>query len=206
VKEPLVFSSARTDGNFAKWRQCRWNCSAANMSMCCNNEEDTARSRRTFGRHHSILPVDVDDRQFSTWIYTHPGHSRDERKADGCGSSQFSGTVQWRGWSIFARRCGSGAALFHSPFYTLSMGSPTWGAAVVLKAKRSAEALRIIDRRWRMVGRAPLPELFARRGYGLIFREDAAAFDAGDWEGLKRLPVNSLMQRSTLTDEKKTGC
>ena len=75
---------------------------------------------------------------FQHWIYTHPNHSRDERKSTWLALlDRFGGVVDWRGWeasreSLWQRQ----GHIFHAPFYYVEYGIAQLGALQLwMKAK-----------------------------------------------------------------------
>lgn len=116
---------------------------------------------------------------FQHWIYTHPGHSREERK------------MHWRG---LVERFGSGADhsgfedardyrwhaqlhIFEVPFYYIEYGIAQLGAFQIwsLARKNPAEALRNYKHGLSLGGSRPLPKLYQAAGIKLDFSSEMIA-------------------------------
>lgn len=113
----------------------------------------------------NILPWIVTVDAFQHWIYTHPGHTRDERRAAWLVvMKRFSGTVDWSGHDQ-AQACRWHAQLhiFLYPFYYIEYGIAQLGALQVWANSRrdKAAALASYKQALQLGGSRPLPELFA---------------------------------------------
>lgn len=105
---------------------------------------------------------------FQHWIYTHPGHTREERtRAWLALMDRFGGDVDWSGCekaraNLWHRQL----HLFLHPFYYVEYGIAQLGALQVwANSKRDqAQALRDYQRALALGGSRPLPELFAAAG------------------------------------------
>lgn len=105
---------------------------------------------------------------FQHWIYTHPGHTREERaRAWLALMDRFGGDVDWSGCekaraNLWHRQL----HLFLHPFYYVEYGIAQLGALQVwANSKRDkAQALREYQRALALGGSRPLPELFAAAG------------------------------------------
>jgi oligoendopeptidase F len=112
---------------------------------------------------------------FQHWIYTHQGHTREQRRAAWLALlERFGGDVDWTGYED-AR-----AYLWHRqlhfyvvPFYYIEYGIAQLGALQVWANYRRdpAQALTAYQRALALGGSRPLPELFAAAG--CRFRFDA---------------------------------
>jgi oligoendopeptidase F len=105
---------------------------------------------------------------FQHWLYTHPGHSRDQRKAAWLAlMDRFGGDVDWsgyedaRGW-LWHRQL----HIFLHPFYYVEYAIAQLGALQVWANSRrdKGEALRAYQRGLALGGSRPLPELFEAAG------------------------------------------
>jgi oligoendopeptidase F len=140
------------------------------------DDADAARARVT--HLESILRVfpwiaTID--QFQHWLYTHPGHSRDQRTAAWLDLRRRFGTgeVDWTGLDAeLEAEWHRQLHLFHHPFYYIEYGIAQLGALKVwANARRDpADALDRYRAALRLGGTRSLPELFDAAG---------VAFDLG---------------------------
>jgi oligoendopeptidase F len=113
---------------------------------------------------------------FQHWIYAHPGHTRDERRAAWMSlMNRFDGEVDWSGFeearaNLWHRQL----HIFLYPFYYIEYAIAQLGALQVwANSKRDkAQALRQYQEGLALGGSRPLPELFAAAGCRFAF--DAA--------------------------------
>ena len=113
--------------------------------------------------------------QFQHWIYTHPGHSRQERQNKWLKlMDRFAPDVDWSGHeparqSLWHRQL----HLFHAPFYYVEYGIAQLGALQLwMKAKEDPKrALANYRSALALGGSRPLPELFAAAGINFDFTE-----------------------------------
>jgi len=153
-------------------------CEVASMSMELLGNEfveefyaapDANRARRTHlegivGILAWIATVDA----FQHWIYTHPGHSRDERATAWLAlMDRFGGEVDWSGYdearaNLWHRQL----HIFIHPFYYIEYGIAQLGALQVwANSKRDkAKALHDYKHALALGGSRPLPELFSAAG------------------------------------------
>jgi oligoendopeptidase F len=160
-------------------------CEVASMSMellgsehfnVFYNEADTLRAKRKLieGIIYFFPWMAVID-SFQHWIYTHPGHTRDQRKSHWLTlMDRFSGTVDWTGWkdvreSLWQRQ----GHLFHAPFYYVEYGIAQLGALQLwMKAKGNPrQALAHYRSALSLGGTRPLPQLFAAAGIVFDFSQ-----------------------------------
>jgi oligoendopeptidase F len=160
-------------------------CEVASMSMellgsehfgVFYNEADTARAKRKLieGIIYFFPWMAIID-SFQHWIYTHPTHSREERKAHWLSLlDRFGGVVDWSGWesvrqSLWQRQ----GHLFHAPFYYVEYGIAQLGALQLwMKAKEDPKkALANYRAALALGGTRPLPELFAAAGIVFDFSQ-----------------------------------
>ena len=110
---------------------------------------------------------------FQHWIYTHPGHTRAERKAAYLKlMDRFGGDVDFRGFGeVRVHSWHRQLHIFLYPFYYVEYGIAQLGALQVWansKANRS-KALGDYKKSLTLGGSRPLPELFAAAGSKLDF-------------------------------------
>jgi len=133
------------------------------------SEADARRARRVHLEGIvNVFPWIATVDAFQHWIYTHPGHSRDERSAAWLRlMDRFGGEVDWSG--IEAPR----ASLWHKqlhiflyPFYYVEYGIAQMGALQVWAnaTVNPSQALADYKAGLSLGGARPLPELFARAG------------------------------------------
>jgi oligoendopeptidase F len=144
------------------------------------SDAEASRARRT--HLESILSIlawiaTVD--AFQHWIYTHEGHSRDERAAAWTElMRRFGGEVDWRGQEralnfLWHRQL----HIFLYPFYYIEYGIAQLGALQVWAAskKNKVAALANYKKGLTLGGSRPLPELFAGTGCRFDFSREAVA-------------------------------
>jgi oligoendopeptidase F len=153
-------------------------CEVASMSMeLLGNEfieefysgDDSRRARRVhlegvIGVFTWIATVDA----FQHWIYTHPNHSReDRRKAWLALMDRFGGDVDWSGFenaraSLWHRQL----HIFIHPFYYIEYGIAQLGALQIWANSKQdkAKALNDYKKSLALGGSRPLPELFSAAG------------------------------------------
>ncbi len=105
---------------------------------------------------------------FQHWIYSHPGHTRAERKAAWLAlMDRFGGDVDWSGYEAArANLWHRQLHIFLYPFYYVEYGIAQLGALQVWANSHvnRANALRDYQRALALGGSRPLPELFAAAG------------------------------------------
>ena len=160
-------------------------CEVASMSMellgsehfgVFYNKDDTARAKRKLieGIIYFFPWMAIVD-SFQHWIYTHPTHSRQERKSQWLALlDRFSGVVDWKGWesvreSLWQRQ----GHLFHAPFYYIEYGIAQLGALQLwMKAKEDPrQALSNYRSALALGGTRPLPQLFSAAGIVFDFSQ-----------------------------------
>jgi oligoendopeptidase F len=105
---------------------------------------------------------------FQHWIYTHPDHTRAERRAAWIDlMNRFGGDVDWSGWeearaSIWHRQL----HIFLYPFYYVEYGIAQLGALQVWanSKKDKVKALKDYKKALKLGGSRPLPKLFSAAG------------------------------------------
>jgi oligoendopeptidase F len=150
--------------------------------------EDAERSRR---RHLegivNILPWIATIDAFQQWIYTHPGHTAQEREEYWLKlQRRFGGIESWKGYEE-ARRSGwqRQLHLYLYPFYYIEYGIAQLGAlGVWLQSRSDARgAVQAYRRALALGGSRPLPELFQSAGLSFDFGDQAVGRAA---EGLRQ--------------------
>jgi oligoendopeptidase F len=124
---------------------------------------------------------------FQHWVYSHPGHSRHERRAAWLGlMDRFAGDVHWGGHeearaSLWHRQL----HLFLHPFYYIEYGIAQLGALQLWANSRRdrPRTLAAYKAALALGGARPLPNLFAAAGCCFDFSRQAVA------------PVASLLRR-----------
>jgi oligoendopeptidase F len=160
-------------------------CEVASMSMeLLGNEfldafygpDDCRRARRDHLQGIvEVFPWIAAVDAFQHWIYTHPGHTRAERKAAWLNlMDRFGGDVDWSGYEE-ARGCWWHRQLhiFIHPFYYVEYGIAQLGALQVWANSKQdkARALHEYQVALALGGSRPLPELFAAAGCRFDFTE-----------------------------------
>ncbi len=160
-------------------------CEVASMSMELLGNEfieefysspDAKRARRVHlegvvGVFPWIATVDA----FQHWIYTHPNHSRDDRRKAWLGlMDRFGGDVDWSGFengraNLWHRQL----HIFLHPFYYIEYGIAQLGALQVWANSKTnkARALNDYKKSLELGGSKPLPELFSAAGCELEFSQ-----------------------------------
>ena len=116
----------------------------------------------------TIFPWIVTVDAFQHWIYSHPSHSRAERRQAWLAlMDRFGGAVDWSGCeearaNLWHRQL----HIFLHPFYYVEYGIAQLGALQIWanSLKDKARALRQYQRALALGGSRPLPELFAAAG------------------------------------------
>jgi oligoendopeptidase F len=160
-------------------------CEVASMSMeLLGNEfieefysaDDAKRARRVHlegvvGVFPWISTVDA----FQHWIYTHPDHTREERRQAWLGlMDRFGGDVDWSGCEAArANLWHRQLHIFLHPFYYIEYGIAQIGALQVWANSKRDKAKALDDYKKSLVlgGSRPLPELFEAAGCRFEFSE-----------------------------------
>ena len=112
---------------------------------------------------------------FQHWLYTHPGHSRAERKAAWLGlMDRFGGLTDWSGQEeVRAHLWHRQLHLFLEPFYYVEYGIAQLGALQVWANSKTdlRAALAAYQKGLALGGSRPLPELFAAAGCRFDFSD-----------------------------------
>jgi oligoendopeptidase F len=153
-------------------------CEVASMSMELLGNEyienfysaaEAARARRDHLEGIiEIFPWIATVDAFQHWIYTHPGHTRQERTSAWVQlMERFGGAVDWSGLeSVRANLWHRQLHIFIHPFYYIEYGIAQLGALQVwANSKRDrGGSLRDYQRALALGGSRPLPELFQAAG------------------------------------------
>lgn len=139
--------------------------------------EDEARRAR---RQHlegiiKFFPWMATVDAFQHWIYTHPNHTREERKAYWMSlTERFGGIENWSGYEE-ARAClwHRQLHIFEIPFYYIEYGIAQLGALQLWDAstRNLKQALDSYLQGLSLGGSRPLPELFSAAGIRFDFTE-----------------------------------
>ncbi len=149
---------------------------ARHLDVFYKTPEDFTRAyRATIEDMIEIFPWIATIDAYQHWIYTHPGHTRAERRVAWLQTfDRFSPIVDWTGYEeARAYAWHRQRHLFVAPFYYIEYGIALTGALQVWL--RSRQDFRgAVQRYWQALslgGSRPLPELFAAAG--ATFRFDA---------------------------------
>lgn len=107
------------------------------------------------------------------WLYTHPGHTREQRTAEWLRlRERFASRTDWSGFEeVRANGWQQQLHLFHVPFYYVEYAIAQLGALQVwMKAKDDPQrALSNYRAALKLGGTRPLPELFSAAGIRFDF-------------------------------------
>lgn len=144
------------------------------------SDKDTKRARRDHLEGIiKFFPWMATVDAFQHWIYTHPGHTRDERAAAWLAlMDRFGGAEDWSGFekaraSMWHRQL----HIFEIPFYYVEYGIAQLGALQLWQASRRdlPTALNHYLAGLSLGGSRPLPELFQATGLAFDFTEKTIA-------------------------------
>lgn len=153
-------------------------CEVASMSMELLGNEfigefysdvDSNRARRVHLEGVvAVFPWIATVDAFQHWVYTHPGHTRDERRKAWLGlMDRFGGDVDWTGFeNARANRWHRQLHIFIHPFYYIEYGIAQLGALQVWSNSKQNKARALSDYKKSLAlgGSRPLPELFSAAG------------------------------------------
>jgi oligoendopeptidase F len=140
------------------------------------NEADAARAKRgLFEGIIRLFPWIATIDSFQHWLYTHPGHSRQQRQEQWLRLvDRFSAKLDWTGHeavrqSLWHRQL----HLFEVPFYYIEYGIAQLGALQVWAKSRQDPQRALANYRAALAlgGTRPLPELFWAAGARFDFSE-----------------------------------
>jgi len=137
-------------------------------------EAEANRARRGLLENlATMLPWIAQIDAFQHWVYTHPGHSRDERAAEWVRlNRRFGPTVDYSGFEEVERTAWQRQLhLFGVPFYYIEYGIAQLGALQLwlLSRRDAAKALAGYKRALALGGSKPLPKLFEAAGLRFDF-------------------------------------
>jgi oligoendopeptidase F len=141
---------------------------------------DAGRSARDLLEHIiTLFPWIATIDAFQHWLYTHQGHSREDRRAAWLATfRRFEVDVDFGGYEeAEAYQWHRQLHLFLSPFYYIEYGIAQIGALQVWRRARQdgADAVRRYRQALSLGGGRPLPELFAAAGAEFDFAERTLA-------------------------------
>lgn len=139
------------------------------LDVFYTSPDDARRSyREMLERIVTLFPWVATIDAFQHWIYTHPGHSREERREAWLWTARrFRPDVDYSGYEEFeATLWHRQLHLFLVPFYYVEYGIAQVGALQVWQRARrdGAAAVRAYREALALGGTQPLPELFAAAG------------------------------------------
>jgi oligoendopeptidase F len=162
-------------------------CEVASMSMellgadhfdVFYTEADASRAKRTLIEGIvRFLPWMATIDSFQHWLYTHEGHTPQQRTAHWLSVlDRFAGETDWTGYE--AERAASWQRqlhLFHAPFYYIEYGIAQLGALQLWMKSRQDPRLALSNYRaaLKLGGTRPLPDLFAAAGIRFDFSRRA---------------------------------
>jgi len=160
-------------------------CEVASMSMELLGAEhfdvfydapDADRARRKlFEGIIRFLPWMAVIDSFQHWLYTHPGHSQDQRTAEWLRLlDRFAPGVDWSGHAVARESLWQRQLhLFHAPFYYIEYGIAQLGALQLWMKSREDPRRALANYRSALAlgGTRPLPELFAAAGINFDFSQ-----------------------------------
>lgn len=158
-------------------------CEVASMSMELLGSEhlekfyETAEARRARRDHLEgivhIFPWIATVDAFQHWIYTNPGHTREQRRAAWLDlMDRFGGDVDWSGFEkIRVNLWHRQLHIFLYPFYYIEYGIAQLGALQVWANSRQNHQRALIRYRdaLSLGGSVPLPQLFSAAGCSFDF-------------------------------------
>lgn len=143
--------------------------------------EDARRARREMLEHVALIyPWIATIDAFQHWLYTHPGHTRDERREAWLGVYRRfgAGLVDWSGYEealafLWQRQI----HLYLVPFYYVEYGIAQTGALQVWRRALDDPSGAVAAYRAALAlgGREPLPALFAAAGARFDFSAETLA-------------------------------
>jgi len=150
---------------------------APHLNVFYHSETDYRRAyRNTLEDAVTLFPWIATIDAFQHWVYTHPEHTREERRQAWVGLTlRFQPWVDWSGYEVERDHAWHRQLhLFAVPFYYIEYGIAQVGALQVWLLSRS-DHRAAVERYWRALslgGSRPLPKLF--EAAGATFKFDAA--------------------------------
>lgn len=158
------------------------------------NEEELVRAKKEqLETVLQILPWVATVDEFQHWLYTHPNHTREERKAAWIKVlSRYSGdTVDWSGYEdIKAYSWHRQLHIFEVPFYYIEYGMAQLGALALWKnfEKNPEETLKAYKAALSLGYTQTIPEIYKAAGIAFDFSlENIKSVAAFVGEALKKL-------------------
>ena len=153
---------------------------ADHFDVFYDNPADAARAKRTkFEEILRFLPWMATIDSFQHWIYTHPGHTGEQRAAEWLRlSDRFDSKQDWSGLEHHRQTLWRAKLhLFHVPFYYVEYGIAQLGALQLWVKSRHDPHRAVANYRaaLKLGGTRPLPELFAAAGIVFDFSEKTLA-------------------------------
>ena len=144
-----------------------------------NSAEAERSNRKLLEGIVLILPWIATVDAFQHWIYSHPKHTRDERKAAWRDlRARFGGAVDWSGYEdVRDYQWHRQLHIFLHPFYYIEYGIAQLGALQIWQRSFSDRAGAVADYKKALAlgGSQPLPELFAAAGIRFEFSDTLMA-------------------------------
>ncbi len=145
-----------------------------NVEGAFYNKEDAARSiREHLVQLVKALPAIAIGDAFQHWIYTHPGHSTEDRENYWAGlQERFGGGESWEGYERYLRSRWQRIIHFYVyPFYYIEYGISLLGAFGIWYRyrKEPQAAINAYRKALALGGSRPLPELFRTAGLPFDF-------------------------------------
>ena len=140
------------------------------------NGADAARAKRSYleGVIRFFPWMAIID-SFQHWIYTHPGHDREQRTAEWLRlMDRFYSRLDWSGHEVAKQTLWQRQLhLFHAPFYYVEYGIAQLGALQLWMKARQDPRKAVANYRAALAlgGTRPLPELFSAAGIAFDFSD-----------------------------------
>ena len=150
---------------------------ASNLDPFYDQAEADRSNRKLLEGIVLILPWIATVDAFQHWIYTHPGHTRDERKAAWRSLiDRFGGIVDWSGYEdVRDHSWHRQLHIFLYPFYYIEYGIAQLGALQLWRRSLTDRAGAVADYRRALAlgGSRPLARALRGRGHPLRLRRGA---------------------------------
>ena len=148
---------------------------ARNLGMFYNDADADRSYEQLLEGIVLILPWIATVDAFQHWIYSHPDHTRSERKAAWRGLlDRFGGSVDWSGFEDARDHAWHRQLhIFLYPFYYIEYGIAQLGALQIWQRSLTDRAGAVADYKKALAlgGSRPLPELFAAAGAKFDFSD-----------------------------------
>ncbi|MCA1552990.1 MAG: M3 family oligoendopeptidase, partial [Chloroflexi bacterium] len=124
----------------------------------------------------SVLPWIATIDAFQHWLYTHPTHTREERRAEWANVyRRFAGDMDWRGLEALMQTTWHRQLhIFEVPFYYIEYGIAQLGALQIYRNMQQDHraAVKSYERALALGGCKPLPQLFEAADIRFDFSAD----------------------------------